>query len=371
MARSDGVSVTLVSFGGDDSVTESGHFRHIILRSRSWYRSLPLVPVLRLARVVASENPDVLHVQGSSLGYILLYAFLWAPRSVPKVVTVHGHPIEEGLVSGWLRRGSLKHRSMLWAERKIPYHFSVVIAGTSRIRDDLKSRYGTYASAEIRVVLNGVDVARFTDTGPRKDIPELNLACSPGDLTILNAKALTMFNGQEDLVRALAEVRASVGGARLLLAGDGPERENLTRLADELGVSDGVRFLGLIPNSMMPRLMALSDVVAIPSRRVGGIEEGSSILLLEAMASAKPVVVSDLGGLSETVVDGKTGILVPESNPSRLAEAILLLHGDPEYASLLGKRAREYVLSERTWKTAADKYIDAYRLAASGMLPVH
>jgi len=233
--------------------------------------------------------------------------------------------------------------------------------------DDLRSRYDTYALTEIRVVLNGVDVVRFSGSNPREDIPELNLTDLPGGLTILNAKALTTFNGQETLIRALAMVRGSVRDARLLLAGDGPERERLSGLADEMNVSDGVHFLGLVPNSMMPRLMSLSDVVAIPSRRIGGIEEGSSILLLEAMASEKPVVVSDLGGLSETVVDGETGMLIPENNPSRLAEAILRLHEDRAYASSLGRHAREYVLSTRTWQIAADKYVAVYRSALSKM----
>lgn len=367
LVRSGDVRVTLVSFGDEDSVSDSGSFLHVVLKSRPWHRHLPLIPILRLARVVAREKPDVIHVQGSSLGYMLLYAFFWAPRSVPKVVTVHGHPIEEGLVSGWLRRGSMKHRAMLWTERRIPRHFEVVVAGASRIMDDLRSRYDTYALTEIRVVLNGVDVVRFSGSNPREDIPELNLTDLPGGLTILNAKALTTFNGQETLIRALAMVRGSVRDARLLLAGDGPERERLSGLADEMNVSDGVHFLGLVPNSMMPRLMSLSDVVAIPSRRIGGIEEGSSILLLEAMASEKPVVVSDLGGLSETVVDGETGMLIPENNPSRLAEAILRLHEDRAYASSLGRHAREYVLSTRTWQIAADKYVAVYRSALSKM----
>ena len=144
--------VTLLCFGPRDVIDEVNGCRVITLRKRSIHKLLPFIPVLQIWRTARRERPDVLHIQGSSLSYALLYAMLLSPRRMPKVITIHGHPVEEGLVAGWLRNGSLRSRMMAWAERRVPSCFDVIITVTARLRNDLRTRYDTYARTDILAI---------------------------------------------------------------------------------------------------------------------------------------------------------------------------------------------------------------------------
>ncbi len=352
--------VVLLSFSDSNSAGRVGRKTIRTIRMRAWYKFCPLVPILRISSIVSQEKPDVLHVQGSSLGYGLLYSLFMAPRRLPKVVTVHGHPVEEGIVFGWARRGSFRHRMMVWCERKIPSRFDAIVTVTEGLKSDLKRRYPSYSSADIRVIPNGVDPTLFTPQTAASDLPELGLRHAPHGLTIVCAKAITTFNGQEVLIRSFKHVVERVPASRLILAGDGPESPRLRQIADELGILRNVHFMGQVPNSLMPRLISLSNVVVLPSRRVDNIEEGSSLAVLEAMASGRPVITSRIGGSIDTIVDGKTGILVPENDPESLAKAILEVHAHPGRAEEMARQAREYVVKERTWDCIASRYLSVY-----------
>ena len=109
-------------------------------------------------------------------------------------------------------------------------------------------------------------------------------------------------------------------------------RRDFEREADSRGISGSLRFLGIRPD--VPDLLALIDVLAHPS-----LEEGSSNAILEAMAARKPVVATNVGGNSEAIVDGSTGLLVPPANSEALAGAIVRLLENPEKARELGEAA--------------------------------
>ena len=210
---------------------------------------------------------------------------------------------------------------------------------------------------------NGVDAEDFST---REVAPDFNLngiGYRKDCLTILNAKALTAFNGQEFLIRAFEKVVSQAPNSRLLLFGTGPDLERFRKLSTDLGVSEKVHFLGHVPNELMPSVLSITDVVVIPSVRIGGVEEGSSLGLIEAMACSRVVVASDVGGSSESIVSGENGLLVPERDPEAIAESILSIHTDKDLAIRLGRAAREYILAERTWNRIAARYADAYESA--------
>jgi glycosyltransferase involved in cell wall biosynthesis len=365
LSTQSGVEVTLLCFGPDDAIDEVNGCRVITLRKRKIHKLLPFVPLLRIRNAVRREHPDVLHVQGSVLSYPLLYAILLSPKRMPKVITVHGHPIEEGLVAGWLREHSFRLRLMAWAEKKIPSRFDAIVTVTARLRNDLRARYDTYAGADIWVIPNGVDAEEFSvrEIGP--DFALGDIRRRKDCLTILNAKALTAFNGQEFLIRAFEKVVLQVPDSRLLLFGTGPDLEKLTKLSGDLGISEKVHFLGHVLNKLMPSVLSMTDIVVLPSVRVGGVEEGSSLGLIEAMACSRAVVASDVGGSGESIVSGENGLLVPERNPEAIAEAILRIHGDKSLAARLGRGARDYVMGERTWERISARYTTAYEAAIS------
>jgi N-acetyl-alpha-D-glucosaminyl L-malate synthase BshA len=151
-----------------------------------------------------------------------------------------------------------------------------------------------------------------------------------------------------DAVRALALIRKTREAA-LVLVGDGPERPAVEALARELGLSDYVRCLGSL--TQFADLLARADLFLLPSET-----ESFGLAALEALACSVPVVASAVGGLSEVVRDGATGLLVPPSDPSALAAAVLSLLEDEPRRLAMAQAARADVLSRFGPEPALDRY---------------
>jgi glycosyltransferase involved in cell wall biosynthesis len=204
-----------------------------------------------------------------------------------------------------------------------------------------------YRRDRIEVIPNGV-----FDSGRAGDPPP---APADGRFTVLYAARLEPEKGVEVFVRAVAAARRSDPRIRGLVAGDGPQRAHLERLA----VGTGVELLGVRDD--VPELMAAADVVALTSEA-----EALPMSVLEAMASARPVVVTDIGGVTEAVVDGETGLLVPAGDPDAVARALLELAADPERARRMGAagRARQRRLFDG--EGMVDRYEEALARIAGG-----
>ncbi|MEM8960095.1 MAG: glycosyltransferase family 4 protein [Acidobacteriota bacterium] len=149
---------------------------------------------------------------------------------------------------------------------------------------------------------------------------------------LLYVGRLRIRKAVEVLLEALAEVRARHPDVRVLIAGDGEQREALERRARELGLGDTVRFLGRASAARVRRLLASARALAVPS-----IYEGMPLVILEAMEAAVPVVATTVSGIPEVVVDGETGWLVPPEHPPELARALIEVLADPSRATTRGE----------------------------------
>jgi glycosyltransferase involved in cell wall biosynthesis len=221
----------------------------------------------------------------------------------------------------------------------------------------------TARGEKVRYIPNGVDASRFhpavsgCDTRDRYDIRS-------DETLILCPRRLVKKNGCIHLARAMGMIARAEPGARLLFAGDGPEREALAAELDAAGCLGRAIFAGNVPGSEMPALYAAADVVAVPS-----LIEATSISVLEAMATARPVIASNTGGLPALVMDGQTGSLVEPRDEPGLAAAICELLSDPTRRARMGRLARSRVLEKFTWDRIAALTLDAYEALAtcSGM----
>jgi glycosyltransferase involved in cell wall biosynthesis len=137
----------------------------------------------------------------------------------------------------------------------------------------------------------------------------------------------------------LLEAAALVPHAIFVLAGDGPERPALEAQARSLGIEGRVRFLG--HRTDIPQLLAVSDLFVLPS-----LYEGLPLSVLEAMAAGKPVIATQIGGTSEVVTDGETGLLVKPRDSNALAAAIQRLLTDQDLANRLARSALDRVRHE-------------------------
>ena len=144
----------------------------------------------------------------------------------------------------------------------------------------------------------------------------------------------------------------------MLLVGDGPDRAKLEARVSQLHLRNSVIFAGSVDNSELPEFYADADLVAIPS-----LNEATSIAGLEAMASGCAIVASHVGGLPEIVDEGKTGFLVPPSDPEQLAEAMRRLLKAADLRAKFGEEARLRIEREFSWDRIAHETTCVYREA--------
>jgi phosphatidylinositol alpha-1,6-mannosyltransferase len=175
--------------------------------------------------------------------------------------------------------------------------------------------------------------------------------------TVVCVSRLVPRKGQDMLIRALPLVRRHVPDAALLLAGGGPDRDRLGRLATATGMADHVVFAGSVSWAELPGHYAAGDVFAMPSRtRGGGLDvEAFGLVYLEASATGLPVVAGRSGGAPETVRDGVTGHVVDGRQVTELADVLAGLLADPERATKLGRAGREWALDTWGWPALADR----------------
>jgi glycosyltransferase involved in cell wall biosynthesis len=207
--------------------------------------------------------------------------------------------------------------------------------------------------AKIRVVPNGVDSERFQ---PAEDGDALKRKLGFEDKpVVLFVGRLIPRKGLQFLVEAARSIVKEQSDTMFVIIGDGPLRSTLTSRLVGLGILRNFQFLGDVKENMLPSLYNCSDVFAFPS-----IQEGQGIALLEAQASAKPVVAFNVGGVKEAVRGGESGVLVERGNSDVLAEAILRLLSDSSLRRRMGANGREFVLTNYTWEICAKKMLKVY-----------
>ena len=176
-------------------------------------------------------------------------------------------------------------------------------------------------------IYNGIDHERYGSNGaesPRSD-----------SFRIVWAGRMIPGKGVDDLLRAMAHL-AKEGDARLVLAGDGPERASLADLASSLGLTDRVEFAGWVRD--MPAFWRAADIAVVPSHN---FVESFGMVALEAMACARPAIVSRNGGLPEVVDEGKTGELFEPGDVNGLAIAIRAYASDETKRREHGRQAKD------------------------------
>ncbi|MEP0806209.1 MAG: glycosyltransferase family 4 protein [Chloroflexota bacterium] len=200
------------------------------------------------------------------------------------------------------------------------------------------------------VLPNAVDVNRFQ--------PDPNLgAQTRASLSLTTDQPLVVFVGSfyqwhdvTTLLRAFARVQSGRPEARLLLVGDGAERERMTALACELGLGEAARFTGFVSHADVVRYVNAADVAVVPVPKMEREMWLSPMKLFEYMAAGKAVVASAMGQIVDVVRDGENGLLVPPGDETALAEAVGRLLADESLRERLGWQAREDAVRYHSWE---------------------
>ncbi len=259
------------------------------------------------------------------------------------VASTHGHEVGWSMVPGG--RGTL---------RIIGNTVDTVTYVSKYTRGRFAAAFGPRAALEH--VPSGVDTDRFApDAGARA---ELRARYGLGDRpTVLCLSRLVPRKGQDYLIRSIEGIRAKVDGAVLVIVGGGPYEGALRTLARKAGVEQHVIFTGTVPSAELAAHHTIADVFAMPSRTRGaGLDvEGLGIVYLEASATGVPVVAGMSGGAPETVLEGKTGLVVDGTSVDAITDAVVRILSDRALATSMGNAGRSWVRAEWQWDALAAK----------------
>ncbi|HJW70881.1 MAG TPA: glycosyltransferase [Candidatus Binatia bacterium] len=261
----------------------------------------------------------------------IVHGYQWRPALVGAIVgRLSGVPLR--LASKRSLTGDDPRARSAW--RRIGRQVDTVIVNADALRVE-----GEQHGMRCRWTLlqNGVDTERFA-VGAAGSAAREAIGIDRGRPVVGTIGRLEDRKGHDQFLVAMQTLATTGNGSRPqgLIVGDGPLRAALEAQARGLGIADGVRFTGTVAD-VRPLLEAM-DVFVLPSWA-----EGMSNALMEAMAAGRPVVATAVGGNSEVVADGKTGVLVPPGKPEAIARAVAELLKDPDRAARLGSAARDDV----------------------------
>ena len=202
----------------------------------------------------------------------------------------------------------------------------------------------------LRVIHPGTDPTHFRPGADAVDLRARLGLPDGGTRWLVTVGRLQRHKGMDTVIAALPAILARAPDVRYAVAGTGPDRERLEKLAHKLGLGDRVRFLGGVSDRELPALYNLASVYVGASRRAERLGvEGFGIALVEASACGRPVVAGNSGGIPDAVRDGETGFLVPPEEPAAFADAICRLLADPAAAQRMGQNGRRAVETYFNW----------------------
>jgi len=300
----------------------------------------PLRGMLYVANKLRKEGFSVLHTHDYKTDLLGLVAARLA--RVPCVATVHGYVFVSHRVRIYRMLDLLALR-----------FFSRVITVSEELRRQLLA--AGLRGERVVTVHNAIDPVAFVSQGTQSILwLRQQLGISRDQPLIATVGRLIPGKGHRYFLEAAKQVLRARPEARFVVVGEGPLRGRLEALSVALGIQHAVFFLGFRQD--VATLMGASDFIVLPS-----LEEGLPVVVLEALALARPVVATAVGGVPEVVKHKETGLLVPSGDADELARAVLYLLDHPDEGARLGKRGQEVVAQNFTVEALAGKIAAIYR----------
>jgi glycosyltransferase involved in cell wall biosynthesis len=316
-ARKSGADVSVLSSGGElESLLKKQGIDHIKrdIKTKFEFGHKVWKALPEVIRIVKQGSFDIIHAQTRVAQ--VLSAMVSRVTGIPYVATCHGF---------------FAHKKL--SRKLFPCWGVRTIAISESVRRHLIEDLGV-CEKDVDMVYNGIDLEPYSsETLVRDNSLAADLGLGGQETVIGSIGRFSSVKGLKYLIEAFKEVASSRQDARLLLVGEGPEKENLMEMARNFGISG--RTIITSGGKAPANYFSIIDIFCMPS-----VNEGLGLSMIEAMAAGKACIASDVGGLSELVNDGKDGILVPACSPKELAAAILRLAGDADLKKELSRNAR-------------------------------
>jgi glycosyltransferase involved in cell wall biosynthesis len=297
-----------------------------------------------LFRLIRRWCPDIVHFYLPG-PYLIGTPVAMATRTPIKVMSRRS-----------LARYQLNRPAVARIERFLHQRMDAVTGNSRAVIEELIGE--GVANSKLSLIYNGVEVVEPSVT---RSEARRALRLDDGALVGVIVANLIPYKGHRDLIKGLAQIAPHLpSGWRVLLAGrDQGLKSELETLAASVGIGANIEFLG--ERSDIPRLLAAADFGLLTSK-----EEGFSNVILESMAAGLPMIVTDVGGNPEAVLDGETGFVVPAGDPKAIGAAVLRLARDPDLRRRFGEAGRRRVAEEFSMAACVDAYAELYRNLLAG-----
>jgi glycosyltransferase involved in cell wall biosynthesis len=301
-----------------------------------------LLATARLARIIRTDRPTILHTHTAKAGAVGRTAALFAGRARPPIIvhTFHGHVLRGYFGRFWTGVFRL-------LERMLARITDALVAVSPEVRDELVAM-GVAPASKFRVIRLGIalDARVPADDAARAETRRV-MGIPDGRFLVGWIGRMTGVKRTDVVLHGFRALREDGVDAVLCMVGDGPDRESVEQLADELGIVRDCLFTGY--QEEVGPFFAAFDVFVLPSGN-----EGTPVTAIEALAAGCPVVATRVGGVPDVVTDGEDGFLVSPAAVDELAARLAELARDPDLRARMGASGRERM---RT-RYAVDRLID-------------
>jgi len=260
----------------------------------------------------------------------------------PLIVTIHGNDFYNTIYRNKKCRGNIK---------KVMSFSNKIIIVSNNLQKIAKEILDVEKN-KLKVISNGIDLKMFqaniTNDSIVEEFRDKRIIVSVGYL--IKRKA------HRYVIESLSKINLKYSNIIYLIGGDGPEENNLRKLAKKTGLEESIKFLGRINHQEVIKIMNSCEIFILPSWN-----EAFGVVYLEAMANGKPVIACKGEGIDGIIKDKKTGILVKPKDVDSIVEAIDYLFSNPKKSREIGQRAKKLVLENYTWEKNAEKTIKIYQ----------
>jgi glycosyltransferase involved in cell wall biosynthesis len=285
----------------------------------------------KLKALFKNEHFDIVHTHSSKAGFL---GRLAAKKSkIPFIIhTPHGTIHLPGSKIPGIPKSAIVQRILLYSERYAGRNTDILTTLTKAEKEHC-TELRLSNSANTIVVYNGIDLKAYAHSPERRKSIRQQFEIDDSDLLLFSAGRLTTEKGHLYLVRSFKEIAEEFPHTKLIIAGDGREKDIMAKEASELIGNGRLMFPGFMQD--IPGMLSAADIFVLPS-----LYEGFGLAALEAMAAGLPVIASDVGGLPELINAGKDGYLFNSTDTNDLSTKIRKLLASAELRRELGERAK-------------------------------
>jgi glycosyltransferase involved in cell wall biosynthesis len=298
----------------------------------------------RIVQNIRDNDVDILHAHLTTA--IVLASGLRRRLDIPFIGTLHGTTVrglEQPQGIRWLLLPSIS-----WKRRRLAKALGKadVLTAVSDFELGAVENCGIPIRHKSTVIPNGINLLEIQKTKPP-------VSTLKGGFKLLFPGGGRLVKGGDLLIKALPKVKEQIPTVHLYVAGEVPQGHVMRRMAAAGSLADSITFVGLLGTTEYRQLLRSVDALVMPSR-----EEGFGIAFLEAMALGKPVIAGNIGGVTGIIENGRNGLLV-EPDPSRIADAIVLLHERQDIRQEMVRNGMDYVAGF-DWSSISRRYIQLY-----------